>query len=107
MREAFSEQAGQASQANNDRHADPMGTRRGHGKAGLGRVRSYIATQVREHPLRCAGLTAAAGFVIGGGLATRTTLRALRRTLSLAVKTAVVPALLMRLRDTLMGDVER
>jgi hypothetical protein len=72
----------------------------------LGRLRTLAFERVRERPLLAAGLTAAAGFVIGGGLASGTTLRVLRRSIGLALQIAVIPALLNRVRDILLDEVE-
>ena len=38
-----------------------------------GQIENSVAAQMRERPWRTLGLAAGAGFVIGGGLATRTT----------------------------------
>jgi hypothetical protein len=72
----------------------------------LGRLGRLATAKVRERPLLAAGLTVAAGFVIGGGLASGTTLRVLRRSVGLALQMAVVPALLTRLRETLLDQTE-
>lgn len=70
------------------------------------RLRTLALERIRERPLLAAGLTAAAGFVIGGGLASGTTLRVLRRSIGLALQIAVIPALLNRVRDSLLDEVE-
>lgn len=86
-------------------HDESTAEERGRGSGRFEKLRATIAKQIRERPLTCAGLTLAAGFVIGGGLATGTTLRVLRRSLGLTLQMAVVPALLTRLRDAVLdGD---
>jgi hypothetical protein len=70
------------------------------------RLRALATKQIRERPLMTAGLTVAAGFVIGGGLASGTTLRVLRRSVGVALQMAVIPALLTRLREALLDEVE-
>jgi hypothetical protein len=37
-------------------------------QAGVGVDSHQIVSLIREHPLKCAGAAAAAGFVVGGGL---------------------------------------
>jgi hypothetical protein len=64
-------------------------------------ARRSAASYFRENPLLCATIAAGAGFVLGGGLTTATTLRLFRRTLGLALQLAVAPLLLSRLRDAL------
>ena len=83
--------------------------RKGSGEGSNGqfeKLRAKALKQIRERPLTVAGLTLAAGFVLGGGLATGTALRVLRRSLGLALQMAVIPALLTRLRDTLVDEAE-
>ncbi len=70
------------------------------------RLRATVVKQIRERPLTVAGITMAAGFVLGGGLATGTSLRLLRRSLGLALQMAVIPALLARLRETMLDEAE-
>jgi hypothetical protein len=82
-----------------------QGTTNG-GDWSIGRLRTLAVKQIRERPLLTAGLTVAAGFVIGGGLASGTTLRVLRRSVGVALQIAVIPALLTRLREALLDQVE-
>lgn len=59
----------------------------------------------REKPLLGAGVALAAGFVLGGGLATGTTLRTLRKSVGFVFQAAVVPTLVSRLRDAIVEQV--
>jgi hypothetical protein len=61
--------------------------------------------EYRQNPLLGAGVALAAGFVLGGGLATGTTLRMLRKSVGLVFQAAVMPALLSRLRDAIVDEV--
>lgn len=61
--------------------------------------------QYRNNPLLGAGVALAAGFVLGGGLATGTSLRTLRKSVGLVFQAAVVPVLLSRLRDAIVDEV--
>lgn len=69
-------------------------------------LRKRAVARIRERPLLCAGLSAAAGFVVGGGIATGTGLRIIRRALAITVQIAVIPALLARLRETLLDELD-
>lgn len=74
--------------------------------SGLSRLQRMVSERLRARPLLVAGLTAAAGFVVGGGLASGTTLRVVRRSVGLALQMAVIPVLLNRLRESLLDEVE-
>lgn len=78
----------------------------GGGDSRLRHLRRMASEKIRERPLLAAGLTAAAGFVIGGGLTSGTALRAMRRSVGLALQMAVIPVLISRLKDSLLGEVE-
>jgi hypothetical protein len=64
-------------------------------------VRDEAIGHFKERPLLYTSLAAGAGFLLGGGLATATTLRVLRSSASLILQITVVPYLLTRLRDLL------
>jgi hypothetical protein len=70
------------------------------------RLPALAANSFQRQPLLSAGLAAAVGFVIGGGLANGTGLRLLRRSVVLALQMAAIPALLALLRDKLLDMVE-
>ena len=65
-------------------------------------MRAEAVDHFRERPLLYTSLAAGAGFVLGGGLATATTLRVLRSSASLILQITVVPYLLTQLRDMLV-----
>lgn len=66
------------------------------------RMRDEAIGQFKERPLLCTSLAAGAGFLLGGGLATATTLRVLRNSASLIVQITIVPYLLAQLREMLV-----
>jgi hypothetical protein len=65
-------------------------------------MRAEASDRFKERPLLYTGLAAGAGFLLGGGLATATTLRVLRNSASLILQLTVVPYLLTHLRDMLV-----
>jgi hypothetical protein len=65
-------------------------------------LRDEAAGHFKERPLLYTSLAAGAGFLLGGGLATATTLRVLRNSASLILQITVVPYLLTQLRDMLV-----
>ncbi len=70
------------------------------------RMRAEASHRFKAQPLLCTAMAAGAGFLLGGGLATKTTLRVLRNSASLILQLTVVPYILNRLRDTLAESTE-
>jgi hypothetical protein len=62
---------------------------------------------LRRKPLLGAGIAAAAGFLLGGGLTNASTLRVLGKSVRLAFQLAVVPALVSRLEDAIVGSARQ
>lgn len=75
-------------------------------KLNLHKARAWAVDHVRESPIRSVGIAAGAGFVLGGGLASATTLRVLRKSVAVTLQMTVLPILVMRLRDLLMDATE-
>ncbi len=63
------------------------------------RLRNMAVDRIREDPLVYTGIAAAAGFALGGGLASGTFLRAVKRSVMLGLQIIVIPTLLGRLRE--------
>jgi hypothetical protein len=70
-------------------------------------IRDEAMERIKARPIVYAGIAAGAGFVLGGGLATRTTLRVLKNSASLILQMTVVPYLLTQLRDMLVEPAEQ
>lgn len=66
------------------------------------RMRDDAIARFKERPLFYTGVAAGAGFLLGGGLVTSTTLRILRNSAALMIQVTVVPYVLARLRDMLV-----
>jgi hypothetical protein len=72
----------------------------------LVRLRDMAIDRIKKDPLLSAGIAAAAGFALGGGLASGTFLRAVKRSVMLGLQIIVIPTLVGRLRDLMSDAVE-
>jgi len=75
------------------------------GKETLEELRAKVRERFKENPVLYTGVAATAGFLVGGGLLSGTTLRLLRRSLILALQLTVVPVLLDRMREAIVEQM--
>ena len=72
----------------------------------LDHLQDRLRERIRQEPLSSAGIAAAAGFVLGWGMANRTVLLALKASAALALQTIVIPVLVKRLKEHWLHDVD-